>query len=182
MGKPSLKVAGFQALTRGRFWAPLDNKTQLGNGIKTVYLNGCSDLPFLYTTECTEDRRIKGIYNLTRLYTNYFERYCTGLVGSIGYDQSDGPMGDICYMFWDVFVLYPGNATPRMAAAAVEVMRQALESHNDNCLASAIHGLGHWALDVPDAVAALEHWLKRPTTENREVWKYARAATSGLIQ
>ena len=160
----------------------LFDKTQLGNGIQTVYSNCCSDLPFLYTTECTEDRRIKGIRNLRKLYINYFERYCTGRVASIENDLSDGPMGYICLMFWDVFVLYPGNGTPRMVSAAVDVMRSVMQSRSDNCLMSAIHGLGHWASDVPEAASVLKQWLTAPTTENSAVVKYAQAATSGMIQ
>jgi hypothetical protein len=160
----------------------LFNKTQLGNGIQTVYSNCCSDLPFLYTTECTESRRIEGIGKLANLYTNYFERYCAEPVNSIGNDQGGGPMGYICYMFWDVFVLYPGSATPGMVSAALEVMRAGLETHSDNCLVSAIHGLGHWAAEVPGAVTALEHWLRSPTTKNVEVLEYARTATTGMIQ
>jgi hypothetical protein len=156
-------------------------KDQLGNGINTIYSNCCSDLPFLYTTECDENRRIKGISNLANLYKNYFERYCTGTVKSIGNDQTDGPMGYICYMLWDVFVLSPGNATPAMISAAINVMRSALGSHNDNCLASAIHGLGHWAVDVPEAVTVLKQWLRKPTTTNLEILEYARTATSGMI-
>ena len=159
----------------------LFTKDQLGKGINTIYSNCCSDLPFLYTSECDEDRRVKGINNLVHLYRNYFDRHCAGDLADIGNDQSDGPMGFICYMFWDVFVLYPGNATPAMTSAAIDVMRSALGTRNDSSLASAIHGLGHWALDVPDAVATLKHWLQKPTTENPTVLQYARSATSGMI-
>lgn len=157
------------------------SKDQLGNGIKTIYSNCCSDLPFLYTTECDEDRRLKGIRNLVNLYRNYFERYCTATVESVGNGQSDGPMGYICYMLWDVFVLYPGNATPAAISAAVNVMRTALDSRNDNCLASAIHGLGHWKFDVPEASTVLNQWLRRPTTQNPNILQYARTATTGMI-
>ncbi len=159
----------------------LFSKEQLGNGLDTIYSNNCSDLPFLYTTECDEDRRLKGIRNLIHLYQNYFERYCTGSVTRIGYDMTDGSMGQVCRMFWDVFVLYPGNATPAMIAAGIDVMRTTLNSHNDNCLASAIHGLGHWACAVPEAVAVLEQWLEKPTTKNPAVIQYARIATTGRI-
>jgi hypothetical protein len=157
------------------------SKDQLGNGINTVYSNCCSDLPFLYTTECDEERRLKGIRNLVNLYRNYFERYCTAPVVSIGNDQTDGPMGYICYMLWDVFVLYPSNSTSSMIDAAIDVMRSALQSRNDNCLASAIHGLGHWTDDVPDAAIVLTDWLTKPTTQNLEILEYARTATSGMI-
>ncbi|QDV61080.1 HEAT repeat domain-containing protein [Crateriforma conspicua] len=156
-------------------------KDQLGKGISTIYSNCCSDLPFLYTTECGEDRRVAGINNLVNLYRNYFDRHCTGNVTDIGNDENDGPLGYICYMLWDVFVLYPGNATPAMISAAIGVMRSALESSNDNSLASAIHGLGHWAFGTPEAVTTLEHWLQKPTTDNPVVLQYARTATSGMI-
>jgi hypothetical protein len=159
----------------------LFSKDQLGNGIHTVYSNGCSDLPFLYTTACDETRRLQGIRNLVNLYQNYFERYCTGPVHSVGNDNVDGPMGFICYMFWDIFILYPGDATSAVVSAAIDVMRCALQSRNDHCLASAIHGLGHWALDVPDAVTVLERWLERPTTDNLAILDYARSATTGMI-
>lgn len=159
----------------------LFSKDQLGKGINTIYSNCCSDLPFLYTSECDEDRRVKGINNLVNLYRNYFDRHCTGDVTDIGNYQNDGPMGYICYMLWDVFVLYPGNATPAMISAAICVMRAALRSRNDNSLVSAIHGLGHWAFDVPEAVTTLKHWLQKPTTDNPVVLRYARTATSGMI-
>jgi hypothetical protein len=159
----------------------LFSKEQIGNAINTVYSNCCSDLPFLYTTECDEERRVKGIRNLVILYRNYFERYCTAPVVNIGNDQTDGKIGFICYMFWDVFVLYPGNASPLMQSAAIGVMRSALDSRNDNCLASAIHGLGHWVTDVPEASTILKQWLRRPTTANAQIVKYARTATSGMI-
>lgn len=159
----------------------LFSKEQIGNAIHLIYSNSCSNLPFLYTTECDHDRRVEGIRNLIHLYQNYFERYCTAPVASIGND-TDGNIGYICYMFWDVFVLHPGNASQVMKSAAIGVMRTALESRNDNCLASAIHGLGHWALDVREASVVLNQWLRRPTTANARIVQYAHAATSGMIQ
>jgi hypothetical protein len=159
----------------------LFTKQQLGIGIKTIYYNGCGDLPFLYTTECDEDRRVTGIGNLINLYRNFFERHCTASMVGIGGEKTDGQMGFICYMFWDVFVLYPGNATPKMRSAAICVMRSALDSHNDSCLASAIHGLGHWASDVPEAIIILNRWLEKPTTNNPGILNYARSATTGMI-
>jgi hypothetical protein len=157
------------------------SKEQLGNGLNYLYSNSCSDLPFLYTTECSEDRRLQGIRGLLNLYRNYFERYCAAEVVSIGNDQTDGRMGFICYMFWDVFVLYPGSASPAMTSSALNVMRDVLDSRNENCLVSTIHGLGHWAFDVPDAASILKQWLRRPTTKNQEIIQYARTATTGMI-
>ena len=157
------------------------SKDQLGKGINFIYSSSCSDLPFPYTSECDEERRIAGIDNLVNLYRNYFDGHCMGAVRDIGNDRSDGPMGYVCYMFWDVFALHPGNGTPAMISAAIDVMRAALGSHNDNSLASAVHGLGHWAPDVPEAVITLQRWLQDPTTNNRKVLRYARDAMTGII-
>ncbi len=159
----------------------LFSQEQIGNALETVYSNCCTDLPFLYTKECEEERRVKGIRNLVYLYHNFFERYCKSPIASIGNCVGDGKIGYVCYIFWDTFVLYPGNATPPMISAAIDVMRTALNSRNDNCLASAIHGLGHWATDVPEARDVLNQWLRRPTTNNAQVMQYARVATSGMI-
>ncbi len=161
----------------------LFSKQQIGNGIITVFSNDCGDLPFVYIGSCDEARRVKGIRNLTYLYSNYFERYCTTFVDRTDdVDRvADGSIGFICYMFWDVFVLYPGNASPAMQSAALDVMQSALKSRNDNCLASAIHGLGHWVSDHPKAGEILRRWLRHPTTKNKQIIRYAQVATSGMI-
>lgn len=159
----------------------LFTRDQLGNGINTIYNYCYGDLPFLYTTECDEDRRVTGISNLISLYSNFFERYCPASVVDVGNKEADGRMGFICYMLWDIFVLYPGNATPKMRSAAIGVMESALGSCNESCLASAIHGLGHWAANMPEAVSILEHWLEQPTTKNLKVIDYARSAMTGMI-
>lgn len=159
----------------------LFSKEQLGNGIKSIYSADCSNLPFLYASEGDEARRIRGIDNLVSLYKNYFERYCTETVNCIGSGHIDGSMGYICYMLWDVFILFPGNATPAMIDATLRVMRTALESHNDNCLVSAIHGLGHKVRYAPEASRILQQWLLRPTTKNPEILRYAQIATTGRI-
>jgi hypothetical protein len=159
----------------------LFSKDQLGKSINTIYSNSCSDLPSLYTSESDEDRRIIGINNLINLYRNYFDKHCTGDLPDGSYSDG-GPMGYICYMFWDVFILYPGNAIPAMISAAISVMRTALGSRNDSSLASAIHGLGHRVFDVPEAAITLKHWIQKPTTDNPVVLQYARTATSGMIE
>lgn len=45
-------------------------KEQFGNGLNYLFSNSCSDLPFLYTTECSEARQLKEIRGLINLYRN----------------------------------------------------------------------------------------------------------------
>lgn len=160
----------------------LFSKEQIGTGLQLIYVTECGALPFCYTKAGDESRRIKGISNLRHLYSNFFERYCTSPVTRVGYDLTDGAIGYLCYMLWDIFALSPRSASPRMIGTALDVMANALNSTNDHCLVSAIHGLGHWAYDAPQAVQILENWLQNPTTENAAVRKYAREATFGRIQ
>jgi hypothetical protein len=159
----------------------LFSKDQIGIGLELIYSNSCSDLPFRYIEAGDESRRIKGIGNLRYLYSNFFEEYCTSRVTNIGHDLTDGPIGSFCYMLWDIFVLYPGNASPAMVDAALDVMDHALKSANDNCIVSAMHGLGHWVFDTPQAALILQQWLRRPTTHHEDIHDYARQATTGCI-
>lgn len=159
----------------------LHSKEQIGIGLYLIYSNACSDAPFCYLKAGDEARRIRGIRSLVNLYSNYFERYCVAPVTSIGDDQSDGRIGQLCYMLWDVFVLCPDNASPSMVCASLDVMHSGIRSKNENCIVSAIHGLGHWSFDVPQAVTLLREWLRHPTTKNEEVREYAQQATTGCI-
>lgn len=159
----------------------LFSRDQIGAGLRELYDNGSSDLCFCYTKAGDDRRRIKGIGHLTKLYDNYFNRYCVGPVTDIGNDQYDDAIGFRCYMFWDVFILNPGNASAGMISAALSVMEHAIQMRNENCVVSAIHGLGHWALDESRAVDVLQRWLRGPTTRNAHVLAYARQAATGYI-
>ena len=160
----------------------LFTKDQIGIGLQIIYSNSCSDIPFCYINDVEENRRITAVNNLSYLYRNYFEKYCIAQVDRVGYNLEDGGIGYLCYMFWDIFVLYPGNSTQRMVETAVDVMRSALSSKNENCIVSGLHGLGHWVSDVPSAVELIDNWLKNPTTENKAILEYAGYAKTGCIQ
>ena len=160
----------------------LFNKNQIGIGLQIIYSNSCSDIPFCYINDVEENRRITAFNNLRYLYTNYFEKYCISPVDRVGYNLEDGAIGYLCYMFWDIFPLYHGNATQKIVDAAVAVMQNAIKSKNDNCIVSGLHGLGHWASKTPPAIAAIETWLKMPSTNNPAVLEYARQAKTGCVQ
>ncbi len=155
--------------------------SQIGTGLQLIYTPGCSDWGLCYTKESDEQRRIVGIRNLRNLYSNYFQRHCVAPVQRVGYDLSDGTISYVCYMFWDDFLLYPGAGTPAMIDAAVTVMEGALQSRNEQCLVSAIHGLGHWRPDVSRAGQILMQWLRTPTTTNKNILDYAEQAASSWV-
>ena len=156
---------------------------QIEVGLQIIYDNSCSDLPSCYVHVGDEGRRVIAISNLDLLYKNYFERYCSVPVKRIGSDSLfDGRIGYLCSMFWDIFALYPGNASEPMIDAAVAVMRNAINSKNDNCIVSAIHGLGHWVHHTSQARDVLEEWTRHPSTINSVIHQYAEQAKTGCIQ
>lgn len=159
---------------------------QIGIGLNIIFSNSCSNLPFAYVKDdadpTNEREKVTAIRHLEYLYANYFNRYCTDAVVRIGEIDPDNRIEYLCYMFWDIFVLYAGNATDAMIDAAIGVMREAMKTDNEQCLASAIHGLGHWVSDTELAKPVLEAWLVRPTTRNQEIIEYAQQAMTGCVQ
>lgn len=153
---------------------------QIAFGLSIIYNPSCSDLPFCYTESGNEHRRVHGIGNLQHLYSEFFLKYCATPVTDIG-NAAGGPLGQICYMFWDVFVLHPGNATQPMTEAGLHVMKHGINLPNENCAVSAIHGLGHWVFDAPEAKSILRAWLRKPNTENTALHEYAEQAITGCI-
>ena len=106
---------------------------------------------------------------LPYLYSNFFNRYCLFPVNNIEEVNTERAIDYLCYMFWDIFALCPENATSSMIDVALKVMSSALQYKNDYCIVSAIHGLGHWVLDVPRSSNILQNWLKTPTTFQEEI-------------
>jgi hypothetical protein len=158
---------------------------QIGIGLNIIFSNTCSDISYCYVLSegqmTYEQRKIESVKHIRKLYSNFFSRYCVSTVESIGETRNPRHMSFICYMLWDIFVLYPGNASPAMTQATIEMMANCLMSTNDNCLESIIHGLGHWALDCKLAKETINEWLKSPTTDNKVIIDYANQAKTGFI-
>ncbi len=161
----------------------LYSKEQIGNGLQLIFNNACSHLPFSYLDTPSAARRCQSVARLHHLYRNYFAPFCQTPVIEIGDGLTEGPLGYICDMFWDIFILHPGheNVTEAMIQAALGVMAGALKSNQDRVIVSALHGLGHWVYAVPPAQRIIEHWLQKPTTTNETVLVYAHQAWSGCI-
>jgi hypothetical protein len=159
---------------------------QIGNGLSIIFSNDCSDLPFCFIESKrkpqNELRKIEAIKNLRFLYSNYFAKYCREPIEKIGHFSDLNSMNYICHMFWDIFVLYPGNATDAMVEAGIGVMKESLQLENDNCIVSILHGLGHWVPDTDLAAPVIDQWLLSPSTKNEVIIEYANQARTGYIQ
>ncbi len=159
------------------------SRDQIGIGLQLIYSNNCSDIVFAYIEAGDEARRVRAIRQLDLLYRNYFDRYCIAPVHGIDEDRKDGRLGFLCYMLWDIFVVSPNSASPAMIDAALDVMENAIWMRNENCIESATHGLGHWALFLEEGrpKSILTEWLCQPTSFNPHLLDYAEQATTGVI-
>ena len=119
----------------------LFNSDQIGTGLQLIYSNSCSDICFCYIKAGDEARRLSGIAKLNDLYAKYFDRYCLSPVGSIGNDHLNSGIGYLCYMLWDLFVLYPGNASPAMVSATMVAEADDDKSHRNLLCERGYHGL-----------------------------------------
>ena len=161
----------------------LFSKEQIGIGLNIIFSNCCSDYFEAYLQFDQEGRIIQAINSLNYLYKNFFEVYCLASVKSIG-DCTDGRIGFICYMFWDIFALYPESKgiTQKIIDTAINHMTHQLYSSNDNVICSAIHGLGEWNPYCKQTSNIIMNWLEKPTTSNPVVLEYAAMAQTGCIQ
>ncbi len=157
------------------------SQDQIGNALDYIFAPYNSGYPILYEKIGDEKKRLEGILNIRKLYQNYFNRYCHAPVTNIGNDKGNGTFGYICYMFWEGFPIHPSSSKKQDLQAAQAVLEFAVRSSNDNVIVSALHGLGHWAPYRIEASTIIQNWLKSPTTKNKAVLDYARAAQAGRI-
>ncbi len=155
------------------------SRKQIGIGLSLLFENSCGNTVFCYLQDTTEDERVAGVRALRDLYRHFFARYCRDPVDGIG-NRCDERIDYLCYMFWDTFVLYPGNAPTRVIDAAIAVMAEALRSDCEAVQVSALHGLGHWAMYRPDAKEVVARFLKEALKGmNPVIRAYAEAAGRG---
>ncbi len=130
------------------------------------------------------ERRAAAVSNLRLLYVNYFDRLCLEVIREIGrsHDADSWRMEDRCFMFWDCFVISPFDQEERIIQAGLAVMREALDSGNQSCIASALHGLGHWCHCVPEIKDMIGEWLALRTDLPDFIIDYAHDAMDAHVQ
>lgn len=155
--------------------------SQIGIGIQLLFDNSCSNIVFAYR-DATEDKRIAGVRAIGSLYRNYFGKYCTEPVERVGYSFTPG-LGYMCYMLWDLFILRPDRMPQAMLGEVLRVLEAVLSGDNEQCQASALHGLGHWVSKTSEARRIIGHFITTPRERTSPViLAYASQAMTGCIQ
>jgi hypothetical protein len=86
----------------------------------------------------------------------------------------------VCYMFWDVAPLVPGDDATLLEV--LEVLEATLALDSAACQRAALHGLGHEQSAAPDKVPQIiGHWLQHHPDAPDDLRAYAVQAGTGMI-
>jgi hypothetical protein len=92
-------------------------------------------------------------------------------------ESTDKPLGDLCFMFWDVIALGRGDEDTKL-----DVLEDTLALDSLACQRAALHGLGHLHMYEPTHVPEIvDRWLQRRRDAPAELLAYARTARDGMV-
>ncbi|MGV3533074.1 MAG: hypothetical protein ACO1QR_11950 [Chthoniobacteraceae bacterium] len=101
-------------------------------------------------------------------------------------EQPANPLNAVCYMWWDIIPFDARRDDPDFAEfdqEVLSVLRRLLAIPHDACRESALHGLGHWQLEYPEAAAEIiDEFLAHSRNLRPELVAYAEQARIGCIQ
>jgi hypothetical protein len=95
------------------------------------------------------------------------------------------PPNIACYMWWDAIPLYGGMSHPgrdRINDAVLYVFEEVLKLKAESCLESALHGLGHWHLDLPSRTEPIIRKFLNRRDISDALRRYAECALTGCVQ
>ncbi|MBI2386304.1 MAG: hypothetical protein HYV14_09855 [Elusimicrobia bacterium] len=131
--------------------------------------------------EVPAEQRLRLVRSTYALFSRLFAARCRRL--ELG---GDSPLYRICYMFWEIFPLENKPEHARDAALCEEkisAIERILGIDNPMCQYSALHGLGHAQLEVPERSAAIiDSWLVKHEKADPRLREYAQAARTGDVQ
>ena len=128
--------------------------------------------------------RRRALHAFVPLFRDVMAARCTP---SLSHRSEPGTaLNSACYMWWDIVLLCPplhaGERREPLHDEVLAVLAELLEVPHDACRESALHGLGHWALNDPAATTVIDAFLDRSAGLRPELLEYARAARTGCIQ
>ena len=90
------------------------------------------------------------------------------------------PLGETCYMWWDLLSEFRDEGDPQVRDAMLESLSRVLKIESLDCQTSALHGLGHLAHGGKKEV--IEEFLNVRPNLDEKTEQYARAAIAGKVQ
>lgn len=157
---------------------------QLNQGLWFLLHSGSSDYMFCLTLASVPwPVRRRALRSFVPLFRDVIADRCTRSLSHRSEPGSD--LNSACYMWWDLLPLGgdgdAGRPPDNLKAEALAVLAELLETPHDACRESALHGLGHLALDHPEAALIIDRFIERSPDLRPELLAYARQARTGYI-
>lgn len=159
---------------------------QLNQGFYYLISAGISECMFALTESCVPwPVRQRALRSVVPLFEQVMAVRCSPHL-SYRDEQPANPLNSVCYMWWDIIPFHGQPEDPDRAEfdhEVLSVLRRLLAIPHDACRESALHGLGHWQLEYPEAAAEIiDDFLERSHDLRSELVAYAGQARIGCIQ
>lgn len=89
------------------------------------------------------------------------------------------PLGNACYMWWDLFCYFGDKPRTRMKLLMVDVLASILEIPSLDCQAAALHGLGH--IDTPRKRRVVAAFIASHPESDEDMLAYATKSLNGTV-
>ncbi len=178
-----LRLIGHTLRWCGRDLAPF-NDAQVAAGLDRIFNPAFDGLArYIRNGSVPFSQKREAIQAIRHLYADCFAVRCAPRLGHLNETGGD-PLAGVCYMLWDVTILADWEGRPDRDdgyRAVVDVLAAALESQNDACVESGLHGLGHVAAHTGAVPGVIDAFLARRGDLRPELRDYALRARSGSV-
>jgi hypothetical protein len=164
---------------------------QVNDGLYYIISPGASDEIFaLKDASVPFEAKVEFLKVIFILYGDCFEPRCTPHLSHLDHVSKGtlvhvSPLNSICYMWWDIFVIYGERKDPSVEPlnrACLAVMEKTLTLSNIATLEGALHGLGHFGIYYKEECERIiDEFSARRKDISEELRRYALAAGSGCV-
>jgi hypothetical protein len=156
---------------------------QVGYGLDSIVWSAGGDIRVLGDDEVPAALRAAGLRSIVTLFTEVFAPRLRGYSRTREPSEPGQPEDHlyyVCFMFWDIAPIMPGEDTVR---EVLKVLEATLALDSAPCQRAALHGLGHWHRAAPDEAARIvRRWLQDHPQAPEELRTYAVQASAGRVQ
>lgn len=170
------------------------SRAQIDQGLKLLVDSSCSShMHTLSDAKLPWPERRSCFDSMIPLYAELMAPVYGNDLGHLLRDPVDTARPNFaCYMWWDVITVYGGQDAlydesertggDLLNQAVLHVFEEVLRLKAESCLESALHGLGHWHLYMPDRTEPIVRRFLLRTDLSPELRRYAEDAAVGGVQ
>lgn len=161
------------------------SRNQINNGFHYLINNSCSNTMYsLLDVKIPWQKRDACFRGIPTLFKELFAKVFVDDLGHLS-REGDSPTF-ACYMWWDVIPIVPEMGHPEQELindVVIEVLQQILRIDSEACMESALHGLGHWQIFLPQRTEPIVlDFLKSRENISNDLRSYAKGALYGQVQ